>query len=584
MSDAVHHISKKKILYVDIDEEITSIFKRIEPLPYGHVYLVVPRRAILLQSIVNLKILKQKLDDIGKEYAIITNDANGMKLAHQAEIKVYDHWDLDGDDTVVKADEEVEQRSMLKPIQATSNDIEEDLPTRLPKKKSSIFEIVRGQRGEEQGGFSLVSYLKDRKKNRLKPDPLRLYLSPSAKRTLSGMALASVVIFFLIVYVALPGATLSIEPASNVVTKAVNVTLERVTTEPRSLTSYPVETTVEFTISHSATGILSEGSDASGLLTVINTSGAARPFIDQTRFQTEEGLVFRIQEAVTVPTGTEESPGTLEVFVLADEVDANGVPTGDRGNIGPSRFIIPGLSEGSQVMVYGESYAPMGGGETVVSALVQEEDLIAARDKLEIQLEEKALSALRKVVLSEGANLGLNLALLEDSDVLQFDPALIELPYELVGQNMAQFEVTGSMTLSGVAFDQDGLVNILRTEIISAETPGKQLVRIEEDSISIEVINVDNSSYSYRFTAQIQGIEEYEIDPDLEGGSKLAKKIIEHVVGQSIEDAISYIQNLPEVNKVEVKIWPVWSPTLPNLPENIKIESLSEGESVGETE
>ena len=41
-----------------------------------------------------------------------------------------------------------------------------------------------------------------------------------------------------------------------------------------------------------------------------------------------------------------------------------------------------------------------------------------------------------------------------------------------------------------------------------------------------------------------------------------------------------HIQNLPEVNSVEIKIWPSWSPTIPSLPENIRIKSLSKEEVI----
>jgi len=81
----IKKVSKKKILFVQIDEEITRIFERVEKLPYNEVYLVVPKRAILLQSVVNLKILKQKISEIGKQVSLIANDVNGMKLAYQAD-------------------------------------------------------------------------------------------------------------------------------------------------------------------------------------------------------------------------------------------------------------------------------------------------------------------------------------------------------------------------------------------------------------------------------------------------------------------------------------------------------------------
>jgi len=578
MVENIKKVSKKKILFVQIDEEITRIFERIEKLPYSQVYLVVPKRAVLLQSVVNLKILKQKLTEIDKDIALITNDLNGMKLAHQAEIKVFDHWNMDSAAASIKEEKDPES-ALLKPVEATQNEVEDELPSRLPQKKSSIFDVVRTRKKGEKG-FSFRSYWASLKKSRSHQKSMSLYLTPGKKKWIFALVTGSVLVFFVIAYIALPGATVYIEPASDVVSKAVNVMLEPSPSDPHSLKTYEVETNTEYTLTHSATGITSEGQDASGNLTVINTSGVERPLIAQTRFQTDDGVVFRIQKEVIVPAGTSTTPGTLVVSVVADKLDANGVATGERGNVPPSHFFLPGLKEDSRDELYGESYDAMTGGTTLVHTKVTEDDLLAAQDKLENDLKEKALAALRKEVLSLGNTDALTLKLLEDSDVIQYGTAVIKVPYELVGQEMDSFEITGSISISGVAYDNDALYSILKAEIISTQTPGKQLVSVDADSVSIQVLEVDNNAHVYKMTAQIQGIEEYEIDPELNGGNQLAEKIKEHIAGKTVEEATDYIDNLPEVNKVEISLWPLWSPNIPSLPDNIVIKSLSDKEAV----
>lgn len=574
MSDSIKKVSKKKILFVQIDEEITSVFTKIEKLPYKEIYLVVPKRAVLLQSVVNLKILKQKLEEIEKNIAIITNDPNGMKLALQAELKVFDQWDL-GNEVSSQLEERDPNSALVKPIAATQNDIEENLPSRLPKKKSSIFEVVRDMKHKDKG-FSLRAYLADIKKNRLEHQPIRL--SPGKKKWLTAFLLVSAVVFFVVIYVVLPGATIVIEPTADVVSKGVNISLEPSPSDDgKSLTSYPVETTVEETLSHSASGIENQGSNASGTLTVYNEGNVDQPLMSTTRFQTESGIVFRIQSDIVVPAGSPENPGTVDVAVLADAVDANGAAVGELGNIDPTSFIIPALLEETQKKVYGKSSAPMTGGTSDVITRVTEEDLLAAQAQIETEIKEKVLADLRKEVLSLGNSEGLNLKLVEDSSSLQFGTVEVDLPYELVGQEVETFEVSGSITLSGVAYDSDALYEILKTQILAVETPGKQLISIDKDSISLSVLEANPSSDSYKITAQIQGVEEYEIDADLEGGAELSKKIIEHIAGKTIEEAEDYIQNLPEVNQVEINVWPVWSPTIPTWPDNIKIKSLSDG-------
>lgn len=572
MSDSIKKVSKKKILFVQIDEEITSVFTKIEKLPYKEIYLVVPKRAVLLQSVVNLKILKQKLEEVDKNIAIITNDPNGMKLALQAELKVFDQWDL-GSELSQDKEERDPNSALVKPIAATQNDVEENLPSRLPKKKSSIFEVVRDLKHKDKG-FSLRSYMADMKKNRLEHQPI--HLSPGKKKWLAAFMLVSAVVFFIVIYVALPGATIIIEPSADVVTKGVNVSLNT-TSDEGSLMAFPIETEVSATHSHAATDVENIGTNASGTLTIVNEDSVPHPLIAQTRFQTESGIVFRIQEDVTVPAGSPENPGKLEVTVVADDKDASGAAVGERGNIDPSHFFLPALLEDTRDKLYGESTAPMTGGTSDIIARVSEEDLLAAQAQLEAELKEKVLANLRKEVLSLGNSEGLNLKLVEDSATLQFGTVEVDLPYEMIGQEVETFEVTGTLKLSGVAYDSDALYELLKMELLSVETPGKQIISVDKSSISLSVLEANIPSDQYKITAQIQGVEEYEIDTDLEGGAELSKKIKEHIAGKTIEEAAAYIQNLPEVNSVEISVWPVWSPTIPSLPDNIKIKSLSEG-------
>lgn len=573
----VKKVSKKKIVFLQIDEEITGIFERIEKLAYKEIYLVIPKRAVILQSVVNLKILKQKIEDLGKTMYIITDDTNGMKLAHQAEIKIFDHYaKMDEGKTAPGLKEE---SALLKPIAASSNDVDESGPSRLPQKKSTIFEVVRSLK-ESDGGFSIKKFLRERRINKSKTVDVGSYFKSMNKKSIMLLLGLSIFIFGVIAYVALPGATVEIVPASGVVSKGVNILLEKNPIDSRSLKVYDISSEAEFTMTYHSSGTKSEGGNASGNLTIYNISNKNWPLITETRFQTSDGLVFRIKEAVTVPAGNTENPGSIQAHVVADSTDANGVTIGERGNIGASKFFLPGLRDSNRDQLYAESTENMSGGSTLVSTYVTDGDLVAAGNKLESALKEKALSALRREALAQSTANNIQLAILEDSDVIQYGAADIELPRDIIGKEMDTFDVSGKMKIKGVAYDSQKLLSILKSEIISTKTPGKRLVKIDENSISINVFEVNLQKDSYKFTSQIQGIEEYEIDPEFEGGNKLSKKIKEHIAGKTVEEAENYIQNLEEVNSVNIKMWPIWSPTIPTLPDNIRIKSLSQGSVV----
>jgi hypothetical protein len=75
-----------KTLYIDIDEEITSIVDRVKKAEVSEIIIVAPKNAMLLQSIVNLKLLKKEADRRKKQLLIITQDKIGKKLIEKAGI------------------------------------------------------------------------------------------------------------------------------------------------------------------------------------------------------------------------------------------------------------------------------------------------------------------------------------------------------------------------------------------------------------------------------------------------------------------------------------------------------------------
>jgi hypothetical protein len=79
--------------YVDIDEEITSIVEKLKSARAQEVIMIVPKRALLVQSIVNLKILKKEADELGLQLMIITQDKLGKILTEKAGILVQQKLD-----------------------------------------------------------------------------------------------------------------------------------------------------------------------------------------------------------------------------------------------------------------------------------------------------------------------------------------------------------------------------------------------------------------------------------------------------------------------------------------------------------
>lgn len=119
--------------------------------------------------------------------------------------------------------------------------------------------------------------------------------------------------------------------------------------DARTVAVAAVEVSKDFEkdVAHQAT---SSDGKAKGMVEIINESRADQPLVAGTRLLSAQGVLFRLDGRVTVPSGGRET-----VAVTADALGAAGdVPAG--------RFTIPGLPASAQKLIYGESQVAMIGG------------------------------------------------------------------------------------------------------------------------------------------------------------------------------------------------------------------------------
>jgi phosphoglycerate dehydrogenase-like enzyme len=64
----------KSVIYIDTEDDITSIIDRVKEAESDIVALVPPKRNGVLQSVVNLKLLKRSASGADKKIVLITGD------------------------------------------------------------------------------------------------------------------------------------------------------------------------------------------------------------------------------------------------------------------------------------------------------------------------------------------------------------------------------------------------------------------------------------------------------------------------------------------------------------------------------
>lgn len=79
---------EKDTIYIDIDDEITGIIDKVQASDANLIALVLPKRAAVFQSIVNMKLLKRAADSSKKGIVLITSEPGLLPLAGAAGVYV----------------------------------------------------------------------------------------------------------------------------------------------------------------------------------------------------------------------------------------------------------------------------------------------------------------------------------------------------------------------------------------------------------------------------------------------------------------------------------------------------------------
>lgn len=79
--------------YIENDEEIISVIGRLRKSSEEENVFVFPKRALVLQSIVNLRLFQREAQKMGKRIVIVTQDESGKKLAEKAGVETQNYSD-----------------------------------------------------------------------------------------------------------------------------------------------------------------------------------------------------------------------------------------------------------------------------------------------------------------------------------------------------------------------------------------------------------------------------------------------------------------------------------------------------------
>jgi hypothetical protein len=559
----------RDVIYLDNDDEITSVVDKLKGSDFASIDLVIPKEALVLKSVVNLKLLKRQAESLGKEITVVTQDKVGKKLAEQIGIPVIDkpgdqpkevHM-AEGDDTkkaaaagavagvaaAGAAEAAIEMKEAAKPVAAAEeSDGIEFKPEASPLEETAEV-VTPTAKGEKKSDPSTTS-------TGSAPGAAQGAGKPANKKwwkfgwktwaIIGGFAaLAVFVLGYIFVPLANVEVTLAAQKKSVDFSFTVDKTYTSVDTTAQTMPGKLVTVEASKSQEYTATGKKDAGTKASGTVTIHNHNYSTDPFAINAgaRIVTAGGLVFLTNSNVTVPkytkVGAVITDGTVDVAVTASA-------PGEQYNVAGGTMSIPGLGS-STADIYASSGANFSGGTTKKITYVTQTDVNTAKEDMAKQVETELVSEANKKA-------GTDVRLIDKAYKITQISATASPDVNGEGD---KFTLTAKAKIDALVFTEADLTKLATAVLGDQIGSGKEIV---DKSSLTSAAELESGDFD-------KGTMKVKISGEAYVAAKLAEdKIKTDISGEPNQKAIDYLKGLDGVS--DAKITNQFPPFLKRLP------------------
>ena len=290
---------------------------------------------------------------------------------------------------------------------------------------------------------------------------------------------------------------------------------------------------------------------ALGKIVIFNRhSSAVQRLVRNTRFESPEGLIFRINESVSVPGTTakagETIPGSIEVDVYAEE-------PGEKYNIGLVDFTLPGFKGDAKFKtIFARSKTSMSGGKEGEVFVAAEDDIARAKSELEQSLTTTVLDELSKTVPE-------NFIYFPGAISTDFSSKL----EDVTNGNAVRLSVTA--IANAALFLKDDFASTTAAKLIP-EYSGHH-ARIADYSLfsltKLGDARISKDADNLSFSLKGNGVIEYVVP---------VRQIQESLIDLAEQSVKEYLASESSVHSATIVIRPFWRNTMPSNADKIEIK------------
>ncbi len=578
----------KDTIYIDTDDEITSIIDKVHSSKQQIVALVLPKRATMLQSSVNMKLLKRAADTSKKNLVLVTSEAGLLSLAGAVGLHVAKTPQSKPEiptsaaaakteiDEALEADEQLDDQDFdatsvaNKPVGELSGLGAAAVGAARVKPELAPMPIPRSGSVPEKSLAHLAAdiELADETIELDDADDEVVPLEPAGKKLkgkklkvpnfekfrlrliLGGLLIIALIVGWILANIILPKAVITVTTNASIVNANVPLTLDAgaKTLDPAKLTVPAVVQQDPKTATQqvATSGQQNNGAKASGSVTM--TAGICGPTVPADvpagTGLTTSGLTYITQQNTSFVPVVSHSKCT---FASSSQTTIISQAGGANYNVGPSTFNVVGRSD-----VSASSGAAMTGGTDSIIHIVTQTDIDSAKQKLSAVDTSSVKTDLQNALQAAG--------LYAFPQTFNAAPAAITTSAN-VGDQTDNVTITQAITYVMFGAKQADLQTLIAANVNKQIDTSKQAIL--DDGFSKAAFSVVTQTAS---TAQITLQTSATAGPHLDIAS-LKKQI----VGKKAGDVSSIIKANPGVTGVDVHFSPFWVGSTPSKLSKITI-------------
>ena len=301
-----------------------------------------------------------------------------------------------------------------------------------------------------------------------------------------------------------------------------------------------LQSTSTDSISVPASGSTKVDKKSTGTVVIFNNSTASQKFAKGTKLQASNGLIYLLDQAVSIPAKKIVSKKTV-LGSVTTTITAEA--TGDKYNSGPKDFTFPSLKGTAKFdTIYGRSKGSITGGYSGDVPNISQKDLAGQIADVKDKMKDKLLVLLKQQADSRG--------LVINNDTLQYKIINSETRLS-ADKKLAVVKVDG--TLQAGTLLNASIVEAAKS-ILGVQDGNGFKYEVSLASSTLDISNATSSDDQMTATGNID--IKVTVDKD-----ELAKTI----ENKGKRTALSLLQQTKGVTYAQIKLSPFWSTTLPKV-------------------